>query len=77
MYLLTGELPTEYAETITLTACMVVNDTTCGFNWTVPVMHCEDYNVAYLTPFTYDIGYGASGCGIYCMGKCYYRLHGY
>ena len=45
-----------------MTACVVSWNNDCYYSWDVPVMRCEDYNVAYLEPAPY--------CGRYCMGMC-------
>ncbi|XP_071133613.1 uncharacterized protein [Mytilus edulis] len=59
-----GQYPTSYAEVLTVTACVVGNDTDCEHSWNVSVMHCEKYNVAYYGSPQY---YTNSGCGRYCM----------
>ncbi|XP_063404512.1 uncharacterized protein LOC134687976 [Mytilus trossulus] len=63
-YTLTGKYPTRYAEVLTVTACMVGNDTDCEHNWNVSVMHCGEYNVAYYGSPQYHTN---TGCGRYCM----------
>ncbi|VDI28389.1 Hypothetical predicted protein, partial [Mytilus galloprovincialis] len=59
-----GQYPTRYAEVLTVTACMVGNDTDCEHNWNVSVMHCGEYNVAYYGSPQYHAN---TGCGRYCM----------
>ncbi|VDI75282.1 Hypothetical predicted protein [Mytilus galloprovincialis] len=59
-----GQYPTTYAEILTLEACMVVNGTDCEQSWNVSVMHCDEYNVAYIGSPQYYIN---TACGRYCM----------
>ncbi|XP_076079286.1 uncharacterized protein LOC143049568 [Mytilus galloprovincialis] len=59
---LDGLYPTTYGEMATLTACVVGNETECQHSWNVTVMHCDEYNVAYLKPYYY-----MTNCGRYCM----------
>ena len=50
-----------YGENKTMTACMVGTSLDCEESWSVNVMFCYGYYVAYLKP--------VSRCGRYCIGK--------